>query len=80
MKDLIYETLYMVVTADEYELPVGVFESELSIAIEYGVSQPSVHNAIVRQSLFRKRFYIIRVKIITKSKSHVIMSSQRQNA
>ena len=80
MKDLIYETLYMVVTADEYELPVGVFESEYSIAREYGVSRQAVSLAIFQKRLFQKKYYIIIVSMSTKSKSHAIMSSQRQNA
>ena len=72
------KTLYMVVTADEYELPVGVFESELSIAKEWRVSRTTVEMAIARRSLFQKNFYIICVKMDTIRKSHVIMSTQRQ--
>ncbi len=51
--------LYMIVTADEYELPVGVFESEFSIARRYHVSRGAVCNAIRRNSLFLKKYYII---------------------
>ena len=41
------KALYMLVTADEYELPCGVFESELSIAREYRTSRQAVHNSIL---------------------------------
>lgn len=74
------ELWYMVVTADEYELPVGVFESEQSIARAYGVSQQAVHNSIYRKTLFRKKYYIIFVTITTNQKSHAIIQSQRQDA
>ena len=53
--------LYMIVTADEYEMPVGFFESEYSIARRYRVSRGAVCNAIRRKSIFQKKYYIILV-------------------
>lgn len=72
--------LYMIVTADEYELPVGVFESEYSIARAYRVSRQAVHNCITRKTLFRKKYYIIFVTMSTNYENHAIIKAQRQNA
>lgn len=72
--------LYMIVTADEYELPVGVFESELSIARLYHTSRQAVHNALHRRTLFRKKYYIIFVTMSTNHENRDIMRPQRQRA
>ena len=74
------DLLYMVVTADEYEFPMGVFESESSIARRFRVCRSVVCNAIRRKSVFQKKYYIILVSLYTDQKSGVIIESQRQRA
>ena len=74
------KALYMLVTADEYELPCGVFESELSIARQYRCSQQAVNNSIYRKTLFQKKYYIISVTLSTDRENRDIMKAQRQNA
>ena len=72
--------LYMIVTADEYELPIGVFESECSIARAFRVSRQAVHYCVTKKALFRKKYYIIFVTMSSNNETRDIIKSQRQKA
>lgn len=50
--------LYMVVTADKYELPVGVFESVLSISALFGLGVRAINYAIAEHRKVAKNFFI----------------------
>ncbi len=69
------DCVYLVVTDDRYELPVGIFESQLSIAKTYGVSRESVSIAIKRRSKFQRNFRIICVDMSTIPESYVTIGT-----
>lgn len=49
---------YMVVTADKYELPVGLFESVLSIALFFKKTRQAVDYAVREHRKFAKKYFI----------------------
>ena len=50
--------VYMVVTADEFELPVGIFESVLSISSLLGVGVRAINCAIAEHRKIAKKYFI----------------------
>ncbi len=65
------DCVYLVVTDDRYELPVGIFESQLSIAKTYGVSREAVSMAVKRRRKFQRNYRIICVDMSTIPESYV---------
>lgn len=55
-------TIYMVVTADIYELPVVVSDKIQEIADFLGVSKDHAHCLIKRDTRFNKKFKVIKFK------------------
>lgn len=56
-------TVFMVVSADEFELPVMVADSVLPIAKMFNTSKDCIHIAINRQHVREAKYRIIRVNI-----------------
>lgn len=56
-----YNRYLMIVSADDFELPIGVYDSVRAISIIWGVSVGSVKKALYRGSVFQNRFRIIEV-------------------
>lgn len=55
-------TIYMVVTADIYELPVVVSDKIQDIADFLGVSKDHAHCLIKRNTRFNKKYRVIKFK------------------
>ena len=56
-------TVYLVVTADEYELPVLCAEDVEEIVEHFGGTKSSVFSTITRNSKFRRKYRIHKVEI-----------------
>lgn len=56
-------TIYLVVTADKFELPVLCAEDVGEIVEHFGGTRGSVHSAISRNAKFRYKYRIRRVEI-----------------
>lgn len=67
--------LYLVVTADRYELPVGVFKSQLSISKTYGTARTAVTEAIKCNSKFQKKYRIICVDMVSIPETYVTINT-----
>ena len=56
-------TVYLVVTADEFELPVLCAEDVEEIVEHFGGTRASIHSCISRNAKFRFKYRIHRVMI-----------------
>lgn len=55
-------TIYMVVTADIYELPVVVSDKIQDVADYLGITKDHAHCLIKRDTRFKKKFKVIKFK------------------
>lgn len=69
------DCVYLVVTDDRYELPVGIFESQLSISKTYGTTRSAVTEAIKHNSKFQKKYRIICVDMVSIPESYVTIGT-----
>lgn len=69
MQSLRKQTVVMLVTADVFEMPVALFESTLSIARHFGVSQRCIRYAISEHRKFQKEFFIEKVNLRNNSEN-----------
>lgn len=69
MQSLRKQTVVMLVTADVFEMPVALFESTLSIARHFGISQRSVQYAISEHRKFQKKYFVEFVDLANNSEN-----------
>lgn len=56
-------TLYMVITADKYELPVMVTEQVKDVAKMFNTSVATIHCDVSRQATKQRKYKIVRVNL-----------------
>lgn len=55
--------IYMAVTADKYELPLGVYDNAQDMADAYGTTRATCYHCIWSGRKHRKKFRFVKVEV-----------------